>query len=97
MPVWLSGFFCLPFAYTAGELGVNGTMLSGKMLRIHDEVSVGGSNLPAGSARALCFAHRISEYQMSLAKEMAGSALFKDGTGPHVIDVARPLSISPWV
>ena len=94
---WLSGFFCLSFAYTAGEVGVNAIMQNGKMLRIHDEVSVGGSNWPAGSARALCFAQRISEYKMSLAKEMGGSALFKDGTGPLVIDVARPLSISPWV
>ena len=38
-----------------------------------------------------------SEYKCSLAKEMGGSALFNNGTGPLVVDVARPLSIQHWV
>ena len=59
MPVWLSEFFCLPFAYTAGELGVNAKMLNGKMLRNRDEAFVGGSNLPVGFAWSLYFAQRI--------------------------------------
>ena len=76
---------------------MNGIMLNGKMLRCHDEVSVGASNLPMGLTWSHDFAQRISEYQISLAGGMGGSALFNDGTGPLVVDVARPLSISHWV
>ena len=87
----------MPIAFTVGELGVHGTMLNGKMLRYHDEVCVDAGHVPMGFTWSFDLAQRISEYRISLAKGIGGSALFNAGTGPLVIYVARPFSFSHWV
>ena len=59
MPAWLSDLFCLPFAFTAGEFGLHGTVLNEQMLCFHDAVSVAASNLPMGFTWSFGSAQRI--------------------------------------
>ena len=97
MPLWLNDYFCLPFCFCAGDIGLTGQVIDGHKLRFHDKVDIAACCLPMGFTWSLYFAQRSSEHQIVSAPGMSSSSLFNDNTDPLLIDPSKPLSISHWV